>query len=288
VTPPRRSRTPAGPAVSLGRAVVAGGFVAAAFTLLPAGLGSGIVFRLSRRVGPARHPTTTAALVGRHLHGRDGCPWPRRWRYVTGRLRVSPPRWTRAPLDEVYFRAPPMRAGVAFATVMCAARLALSRDRVGQRRPPHAQPCQLRQRQRHHCALPRSLFPGRLRVMTGGTGHQAAGVFASRPLPLAADRDVARRCCSLRERGHTELSGHDRQLNLAQKVGAAHWRALSPRPTARPDRRLEADAAAHRDRPCALASPCSPSAAGCQAISSLPCPRWVLRRHRGLCARDGR
>ena len=63
------------------------------------------------------------------------------------------------------------------------------------------------------------LFRPNYAALTGGTGQQAAGVFAA-GRDLAADREVARRMLlTFRERGHTELSADDRQY-LAQMVAA--------------------------------------------------------------------
>jgi len=116
------AETPAVPAVSW-PAIVAGGFVAAAFTLLLLALGAGIGFSvISPWSGLPDITTTKAALVGGIYMAVTAVMASALGGYVTGRLRV---RWTRAPLDEVYFRD--TAHGVlawAFATVMGAALLA--------------------------------------------------------------------------------------------------------------------------------------------------------------------
>jgi len=110
------AETPAVSAVSW-PAIIAGGFVAAAFTLLLLALGAGIGFSvISPWSGLPDITTTKAALVGGIYMAVTTVMASALGGYVTGRLRV---RWTRAPLDEVYFRD--TAHGVlawAFATVM--------------------------------------------------------------------------------------------------------------------------------------------------------------------------
>ena len=137
--------------------------------------------------------------------------------YVTGRLRV---RWARAPLDEVYFRD--TAHGVlawAFATVMGAALLASAATVVGSGAAANPAPSGTTTANDITAPFLDRLFRPNYAVLTGGTGQQAAGVFAA-GRDLAADRDVARRMLlTFRERGHTELSADDRQY-LVQMVMA--------------------------------------------------------------------
>ena len=123
------AETPAVSAVSW-PAIIAGGFVAAAFTLLLLALGAGIGFSvISPWSGAPDVTTTKAALVGGIYMAVTAVMASALGGYITGRLRV---RWTRAPLDEVYFRD--TAHGVlawAFATVMGAALLASAATVIG-------------------------------------------------------------------------------------------------------------------------------------------------------------
>jgi hypothetical protein len=210
------AETPAVPAVSW-PAIVAGGFVAAAFTLLLLALGAGIGFSvISPWSGLPDITTTKAALVGGIYMAVTAVMASALGGYVTGRLRV---RWTRAPLDEVYFRD--TAHGVlawAFATVMGAALLA-SATVVGSGAAANPTPAGATNGNDIIAPYLDRLFRPNYAALTGGTGQQAAGVFAA-GRDLAADREVARRILlTFRERGHTELSADDRQY-LAQMVAA--------------------------------------------------------------------
>jgi hypothetical protein len=210
------AETPAVPAVSW-PAIVAGGFVAAAFTLLLLALGAGIGFSvISPWSGLPDITTTKAALVGGIYMAVTAVMASALGGYVTGRLRV---RWTHAPLDEVYFRD--TAHGVlawAFATVMGAALLA-SATVVGSGAAANPTPAGATNGNDIIAPYLDRLFRPNYAALTGGTGQQAAGVFAA-GRDLAADRDVARRMLlTFRERGHTELSADDRQY-LAQMVAA--------------------------------------------------------------------
>lgn len=211
------AETPAVPAVSW-PAIVAGGFVAAAFTLLLLALGAGIGFSvISPWSGLPDITTTKAALVGGIYMAVTAVMASALGGYVTGRLRV---RWTRAPLDEVYFRD--TAHGVlawAFATVMGAALLASAATVVGSGGAASPSPAGAANANDITAPYLDRLFRPNYAALTGGAGQQAAGVFAA-GRDLAADRDVARRMLlTFRERGHTELSADDRQY-LAQMVAA--------------------------------------------------------------------
>ncbi|MGZ5905892.1 MAG: hypothetical protein ACXWKQ_11130, partial [Reyranella sp.] len=161
--------------------------------------------------------TTKAALVGGIYMAVTAVMASALGGYITGRLRV---RWTRAPLDEVYFRD--TAHGVlawAFATVMGAALLASAATVVGSGAAANPGPAGAATANDITAPYLDRLFRPNYAVLTGGTGQQAAGVFAA-GRDLAADRDVARRMLlTFRERGHTELSADDRQY-LAQMVAA--------------------------------------------------------------------
>ncbi len=224
-------------------AIIAGGFVAAAFTLLLLALGAGIGFSvISPWSGAADITTTKAALFGGIYMAVTAVMASALGGYVTGRLRL---RWTRAPLDEVYFRD--TAHGVlawAFATVMGAALLASAATVVGSGVAANPAPTAANPNDITAPYLDR-LFRPNYAALTGGTGQAAAGVFAA-GRDLAADRDVARRMLlTFRERGHTELSADDRQY-LAQMVAAR-----TGLPQADAERRVaavEADARAALDQ----------------------------------------
>jgi hypothetical protein len=224
-------------------AIIAGGFVAAAFTLLLLALGAGIGFSvISPWSGAADITTTKAALVGGIYMAVTAVMASALGGYVAGRLRL---RWTRTPLDEVYFRD--TAHGVlawAFATVMGAALLASAATIVGSGAAANPAPTAANPNDITAPYLDR-LFRPNYAVLTGGTGQAAAGVFAA-GRDLAADRDVARRMLlTFRERGHTELSADDRQY-LAQMVAAR-----TGLPQADAERRVaavEADARAALDQ----------------------------------------
>ena len=193
-------------------AIVAGAFVAAAFTLLLLALGAGLGFSV---VSPWREAsditTTKAAMVGGIFMAVTAVMASALGGYITGRLRV---RWLRTPLDEVYFRD--SAHGLlcwAVATVMGAALLASAATVIGGGVAAGAPGAG--QRASADDPLLDRLFRPNYAVLTGGTGQAAAGVFAA-GRDLAADRDVARRMLS-GLRG--ELSADDRAY-LAQMVSA--------------------------------------------------------------------
>jgi hypothetical protein len=190
-------------------AIIAGGFVAAAFTLLLLALGAGLGFSV---VSPwhGAHDITTpkAAMVGGIFMAATAVMASALGGYITGRFRT---RWLRTPVDEVYFRD--TAHGLlcwAFATVMGAAFLASAATVIGggaaqgwAQRADAADP------------LLDRLFRPNYAVLTGGTGQAAAGVFAG-GRDLAADRGVAHRLLS-GLRG--DLSADDRTY-LAEMVSA--------------------------------------------------------------------
>jgi hypothetical protein len=200
-------------------AIIAGGFVAAALTLMLLALGAGLGFSVvSPWSGPPDISTTTAATVGGIYMAVTAVLSSAIGGYITGRLRTG---WAQAPLDEVYFRD--SAHGVvcwAFATVMGAALLASaatvvsggiasrsSQDGAGQ---SIADPT---------ASILDRLFRPDYGALAGGTGQRAAGVFAG-GRDLAADREVARRILlTFDQRGRTEFTGDDRQY-LAQMIAA--------------------------------------------------------------------
>ena len=83
-------------------AIVAGGFVAGAMTLLLLALGAGIGFSVvSPWSGPPDITTAKAATVGGIYMAVTAVMASALGGYLTGRLRV---RWAATPRDEVYFR----------------------------------------------------------------------------------------------------------------------------------------------------------------------------------------
>jgi hypothetical protein len=199
-------------------AIIAGGFVAAAFTLLLLALGAGIGFSvISPWSGAPDITTTKAALVGGIYMAVTAVMASALAGYITGRLRV---RWTSAPLDEVYFRD--TAHGVlawAFATVMGAALLASAATIVGGGAAANPGPANANSANDITAPYLDRLFRPDYAALTGGTGQAAAGVFAG-GRDLAADRDAARRILlSLRDHGRSELAGEDRQY-LTQMVAA--------------------------------------------------------------------
>ena len=211
------AETPAVSAVSW-PAIIAGGFVAAAFTLLLLALGAGIGFSvISPWSGAPDITTTKAALVGGIYMAVTAVMASALGGYIAGRLRV---RWTQAPLDEVYFRD--TAHGVlawAFATVMGAALLASAATIVGSGAAANPGPANANSANDITAPYLDRLFRPDYAALTGGTGQAAAGVFAG-GRDLAADRDAARRILlSLRDHGRSELAGEDRQY-LTQMVAA--------------------------------------------------------------------
>ena len=210
------AETPAVSAVSW-PAIIAGGFVAAAFTLLLLALGAGIGFSvISPWSGAPDITTTKAALVGGIYMAVTAVMASALGGYIAGRLRV---RWTQASLDEVYFRD--TAHGVlawAFATVMGAALLASAATIVGSGAAANPGPTNANSANDITAPYLDRLFRPDYAALTGGTGQAAAGVFAG-GRDLAADRDAARRILlSLRDH-RSELAGEDRQY-LTQMVAA--------------------------------------------------------------------
>jgi hypothetical protein len=231
------AETPAVSAVSW-PAIIAGGFVAAAFTLLLLALGAGIGFSvISPWSGAPDITTTRAALVGGIYMAVTAVMASALGGYITGRLRV---RWTRAPLDEVYFRD--TAHGVlawAFATVMGAGLLASAATIVGSGAAANPGPTANNNTSDITAPYLDRLFRPDYAALTGGTGQQAAGVFAG-GRDLAADREAARRILlSLRDHGRTEFAGDDRQY-LTQMVAART--GLAPAEAQRRVAAVEADA----------------------------------------------
>ena len=211
------AETPAVSAVSW-PAIIAGGFAAAAFTLLLLALGAGIGFSvISPWSGASDITTTKAALVGGIYMAVTAVMASALGGYIAGRLRV---RWTQAPLDEVYFRD--TAHGVlawAFATVMGAGLLASAATIVGSGAAANPGPANANSANDITAPYLDRLFRPDYAALTGGTGQAAAGVFAG-GRDLAADRDAARRILlSLRDHGRSELAGEDRQY-LTQMVAA--------------------------------------------------------------------
>jgi hypothetical protein len=199
-------------------AIIAGGFVAAALTLLLLALGAGLGFSVvSPWSGAPDVTTTTAATVAGIYMAVTAVMASALGGYVTGRLRI---RWGQTPGDEVYFRdtAHGLLAW-AFATVMGAALLASAATIVsggvaaGASQDPAAGVTRLT------APLLDRLFRPDYRALTEGTGQRAAGVFAG-GRDLAVDRDAAgRMLLGFRDRTRLELTGEDRQY-LAQMVVA--------------------------------------------------------------------
>lgn len=201
-------------------AIIAGGFVAAAMTLLLLALGAGIGFSVvSPWSGLPDITTTKAATVGGIFMAVTAVMSSALGGYVTGRLRV---RWASSTsTDEVYFRD--TAHGVlawAFATVMGAALLASAATVVSGGAAAGAGPgAAIAARDNGRTAtlldpLLDRLFRPDYAALTGGTGQRAAGVFAG-GRDLAVDRDAALRLL----RSRTELAADDRQY-LAQMVAA--------------------------------------------------------------------
>ena len=135
--------------------------------------------------------------------------------FLTGRLRV---RWTRSPLDEVYFRD--TAHGVlawAFATVMGAALLASAATVVGSGAAANPGPTSANNANDITAPFLDRLFRPDYAALTGGNGQRAAGVFAG-GRDLATDREAARRILlGLRDR--PDVAADDQQY-LAQMVAA--------------------------------------------------------------------
>lgn len=226
-------------------AIIAGGFVAAAMTLLLLALGAGIGFSVvSPWSGLPDITTTKAATVGGIFMALTAVMSSALGGYVTGRLRV---RWASStPLDEVFFRD--TAHGVlawAFATVMGAALLASAAAVVSGGAAAGAGAGAAASVANDTTApLLDRLFRPDYAALTGGTGQRAAGVFAG-GRDLAVDRDAARRILlGLRDRSRSELVADDRQY-LAQMVAART--GLAPADAERRVATIEAEARAALD-----------------------------------------
>jgi hypothetical protein len=193
-------------------AVVAGGFVAAAFTLLLLALGTGLGLSV---VSPWRGvpdiTTTKAATVAGIYMAVTAVMASALGGYIAGRLRT---RWLQVPLDEVFFRD--TAHGLlswAFATVMGAILLAAAATTLtgavasgaAQSNSPTAMP------RADTLPVVDRLFRPDYAALTAGTGQRAAGVFAA-GRDLAADREAALRLLVTNDTS-------DRQY-LAQMVAA--------------------------------------------------------------------
>lgn len=199
-------------------AIVAGGFVAAAFTLLLLALGTGLglavvsPWRDSPDITTVRAATfagiymAVTAVIASALGG-----------YIAGRLRT---RWSGVPADEVFFRdtAHGLLAW-AFASVMGAILLASAATALtGAATAGAVQGAVQRPDAVQSATVPAALMPVLDRMfrpdyaaLTGGTGQRAAGVFAA-GRDLAVDRDAAARLLATGDAA-------DRQY-LAQMVAA--------------------------------------------------------------------
>lgn len=226
-------------------AVIAGGVVAAAMTLLLLALGAGIGFSVvSPWSGMPDITTTKAAAVGGIFMAVTAVLSSALGGYLTGRLRA---RWASStPSDEVYFRD--TAHGVlawAFATVMGAALLASAATVVGGGAAAGATAGGAAAAANDATApLLDRLFRPDYEALTGGTGQRAAGVFAG-GRDLAVDREAARRILlGLRDRSRSDLGTEDRQY-LAQMVAART--GLAPVDAVRRVATVEAEARATLD-----------------------------------------
>lgn len=195
-------------------AIIAGGFVAAAFTLLLLALGAGLGFSVvSPWRGAPDISTTKAATVAGIYLAVTAVMASALGGYISGRLRT---RWMQVPRDEVFFRD--TAHGLlswAFATVIGAAFLASAATVVGGGAVAGAAQGAAQRPDITDPVIDR-LFRPDYAALTGGTGQAAAGVFAG-GRDLVADRNVARRLLSTLPRG--DLAADDRQY-LAQMVAA--------------------------------------------------------------------
>ena len=224
-------------------AIIAGGFVAAAFTLVLLALGAGLGFSVASPWS-ATHDITTAkaATVAGIYMAVTAVMASALGGYITGRLRT---RWAQSPVNEIYFRD--TAHGLlcwAFATVLGAALLASAATIVsggvaaGASQDPAAGATRLT------APLLDRLFRPDYRALTEGTGQRAAGVFAG-GRDRAADREAAARILlAFRHSSHVELAGEDRQY-LAQMVSART--GLTAEEAQRRVAAVEADARAAAD-----------------------------------------
>jgi hypothetical protein len=227
-------------------AIIAGGFVAAALTLVLLALGAGIGFSVvSPWSGPSTVTTTKAATIAGIFLAVTAVMSSALGGYITGRLRI---RWASTPVDEIYFRD--TSHGVlawAFATVMGASLLASAATVVSGATAAGAGPAAVlaavngEQSADATAPLLDRLFRPDYAALTGGTGERAAGVFAG-GRNLAADRAAARRVLmGLSNRSSAELTPDDRQY-LAQMVSART--GLAPAEAERRVAAVEAEARA--------------------------------------------
>lgn len=226
-------------------AIIAGGLVAAALTLLLLALGAGIGFVvITPWSGTADITTTRAATIGGIFMAVTAVMASALGGYVTGRLRV---RWAHTAKDEVYFRD--TAHGVlawAFATVMGAALLASAATIIGGGVAAGAGPAAVLAASNGEARgnpwlapLLDRLFRPDYAALTGGTGQRAAGVFAA-GRDLAVDRDAARRLfATAYDRNGAGLTADDRQY-LAQMVAART--GLAPADAERRIAAIEAEA----------------------------------------------
>lgn len=226
-------------------AIIAGGFVAAALTLLLLALGAGIGFAvITPWSGTADITSTKAATIGGIFMAVTAIMASALGGYVTGRLRV---RWTHTASDEVYFRD--TAHGVlawAVATVMGAALLASAATIVSGGAAAGAGPAAVMAASNGEARgypwlapLLDRLFRPDYAALTGGTGQRAAGVFAG-GRDLAVDRETARRLfATAYDRTGTGLAADDRQY-LAQMVAARS--GLAPADAERRVAAIEAEA----------------------------------------------
>jgi len=206
-------------------AIIAGGFVAAAMTLILLALGAGIGFSVvSPWSGAPDITTTKAATVGGIFMALTAVMASALGGYVTGRLRT---RWASAASNEVYFRD--TAHGVlawAFATVMGAALLASAATIVSGGAAAGAGPAAAMAAihgegrvATWQAPLLDRLFRPDYAALTTGTGQRAAGVFAA-GRDLAVDRAAASRLfATAYDRTGTGLAADDRQY-LVQMVSA--------------------------------------------------------------------
>jgi hypothetical protein len=224
-------------------AIIAGGFVAAAFTLLLMALGAGLGFSVVSPWSTSPDITTAkAATVAGIYMAVTAVMASALGGYITGRLRT---RWMQAPVDEVYFRdtAHGLLAW-AFATVLGAAFLASAATIVSGGVAAGASQDPATTATRLSAPLLDRLFRPDYRALTEGTGQRAVGVFAG-GRDLAADREAAARVLlAFRDPNRTEISGEDRQY-LAQMVAART--GLTPEEAQRRVAAVEADARAAAD-----------------------------------------
>lgn len=191
-------------------AVIAGGIVAAAFTLLLLALGAGLGFTVvSPWRGTPDVTTTKAATVAGIYLAVTAVIASALGGYISGRLRT---RWLGTPNDEVYFRD--TAHGLlswALATVVGAAFLASAATVVTGGAAAGASQAAV------SGPLLDRLYRPNYAALTGGTGQAAAGVFAA-GRDLATDRAVADRLL-FGDRTRGDLTAEDRQY-LVQMVAA--------------------------------------------------------------------